>query len=222
MQKELNPTIEKQITLDWQGENLGLGIYKPRHLLRRSGPLLVGVCLDRNSSADKYMPTFHVHCLCAPFLCVSLTLSSQLRTERTEAPDFIEVRWHHEKYKEASARMHRQCLLPLTGDLTLTQVLDAYRAYMSTAMGRLTRMRLYKDVILISVHVGDLRRASTLLDEAIQSTTDDAAFKHVGGRSQFSMDCRNAIDSPEITKQFVLRQIDALKLSKLPFSQLLP
>ena len=221
MPKLLNAAVEKQITREWQAELPSLGIYKPRHLLRRVGPLLVGICLDRDSSANKYMPTFHVHCLCAAFPGVSLMLATQLRTERTEGPDYIEVRLHEDKYNEAAARMARQSLLPMTGDLTLAQVLDAYRKHMTTPMGRLTVMHLYRDMILLSAWVGDQQGVSKLLEEALRSTADDANFRHVGGRTGFETECRKAIANPGSIEQVVQDQVTALKLAELPQSNLL-
>lgn len=222
MPKLLNSAAEKQITRDWQAEIPSLGIFKPRHLLRRVGPLLVGICLDRDSSANKYIPQFHVHFLGIEDTSISLMLSTQLRTERTEGPDYIEVRWHEEKYKEAAARMVRQSLLPMTGDLTLAQVLDAYRKHMATPMGRLTTMHLYRDMILLSAWAGDKQGASKLLEEALRSTTDEAKFRHVGGRTGFETECRKAIGDPESIEQLVQNQIAALKLAELPQSKLLP
>ena len=125
MPKLLTRAVEKQITEDWQREIPSLGIYVPRHLLKRIGPLLVGICLERDSSGNKYKPTFHVHCLGKEAPAVFLTLLTQLRSERSGGPDFIQVRFHKEKYKEAAARMIRQSLLPLDGDLTLEQVIDS-------------------------------------------------------------------------------------------------
>jgi hypothetical protein len=154
---------ETQITADWQREIASLGIYAPRHLLRRVGPLLVGICLDRDSGGEIYKPMFHVHSLCNEFSCVSLTLGSQLRSERSGGPSYIEVKWHQQKYKEAAARMVRQSLLPLEGDLRLEQVIDAYRAYLDSPMGKLQPVLLYRDMILLLAWSGDHEGALGLL-----------------------------------------------------------
>lgn len=89
MPKLLNKSAEKQITADWQREMPSLGIYRPRHLLRRVGLLLVGVLLERDSGRDMYHPMFHVHCMGKALHFVSLTLCTQLRSERFGARDFI-------------------------------------------------------------------------------------------------------------------------------------
>jgi hypothetical protein len=92
---------------------------------------------------------------------------------------------------------------------------------MKTPMGRLTLMHLYRNMILLSAWAGDQQGAATLLDEALQSTTDDSSFRHVGGRAGFEAECRKAIANPEIIEQVVRSQIAALKLTELPHSNLL-
>jgi hypothetical protein len=38
----LTPAWKTKITADWSAAFPGLGVYKPLHLLRRAGPLLMG------------------------------------------------------------------------------------------------------------------------------------------------------------------------------------
>ena len=216
----LTRSNEKQITVDWQQEIPSLGIYAPRHLLRRVGPLLVGVSLDRDSSGEIYKPIFHVHCLGKEFPCVSLTLGSQLRSERSGGPSYVEVKWHEQKYKEAAARMVRQSLLPLEGDLSLGQVIDAYRRCMATPMGKLQPVLLYRDMIILLAWGGDRAGATELLAECLQ-LGDTEGFQHVGGRIGFEDECRRLISQPTIIQDTVMAQIAALGVGELPVSQLL-
>ena len=83
--QRLTKSLEKSIAEDWRQHLTGLAVYQPRHLLRRVGPLHVGVCLDRDSLGDKYKPCFHVHFLGKEFPTVSLTLCTPLDRWR-EAP----------------------------------------------------------------------------------------------------------------------------------------
>jgi len=240
----LTKASEKQITEDWQREIPILAVYEPRWLLRRVGPLLVGICLDRDSGGDIYKPIFHVHCLAHEFPCVSLTLATQLRSERSGGPSYIEVKWHKHKYKDAAARMVRQSLLPLEGDLRLEQVIDAYRRYMGTPMGRLAPVLEYRDMILLLAWSGDPQGALKLLMEALQisdaprevsfnrmqggkvvtqsvQTIEGFNFQHVGGRAAFEAECRKLIGNPALVQQTVDSQIAALGVGNLPVSNLL-
>ena len=224
----LTKSNEKQITEDWQRALPSLGIYRPRHLLRRIGPMLMGICLDRDSGGEIYKPIFHVHCMCTPDDSISLMLGTQLRSDRSGGPDFIQVRFHEDKYKEAAARMVRQSLLPLAGDLRLEQVMDACRHYLSTPMGKFQAAILYRDMILLSAWAGDRASASKLVAECLRLerqtdlASDDAAFRHLGGRAAFEADCRKLIENPALIQQTVDSQIAALGVEHLPVSKLLP
>jgi hypothetical protein len=64
---KLTPALKKTITNDWRALAAQFATYKPMWLARRIGPLVQGICLDRDSSNAAYLPTLHVHCLCCPF-----------------------------------------------------------------------------------------------------------------------------------------------------------
>lgn len=105
----------KAITQDWQDHFPHLGVYKPHHLLRRCGPVLVGLCLNRASSGDIYKPTFHCHCLLRPFPTVSLSLAVQLKAPNG-SDAAISIKFHEAKLAEATAKMRNLALLPLDAD----------------------------------------------------------------------------------------------------------
>ena len=219
--RKLTRSVNRRITEDWRREVPSLGVYRPRHLLRRVGPLLVGICLDRDSGGATYMPCFHVHSLCDEDGTVSLMLRTQLSSDRSGGPDHVPVRWHDERYREAAARMVRQSLLPLEGDLRLAQVLDAYRRYMATPLGRWQSALLYRDMVLLSTWVGDPAQARRLLDEALRVVTDEVCYRPLDGRAAFEQYCRERIARPELVHQTVESQIVALKVGRLPVSDLL-
>ncbi|MCP4591861.1 MAG: hypothetical protein GY842_14085 [bacterium] len=221
MSTTLTKTVEKRITADWQSEIVGMGVHKPRHLLRRVGPVLVGICLDRGSDGMEYLPTFHTHFLGNVFPVVSLTLSTPLRTERNGAEDWIPIRGHADRFPEAAAMMTKVSLLPLDGDLRLAAVLDAYRRYMATPMGRRQTATLYRDMVLLRAWARDANGAHTVLDEGLAGLgNNEAALRHVGGRKAFIAKSREAITQPELIDQTIESQIEALRLGDLPISEL--
>jgi hypothetical protein len=244
MPKTLTKSAEKKITEDWRTMVPSMGVYQPRWLLRRVGPILEGICLDRDSGGDAYRPTFHVHLLGREFPCVSLTLSTQLRSERSGGPDFVQVRWHEDEYQEAARRMARQSLLPLEGDLTLRQLVNAYRGYLATPMGKMQAVPLYFDMVILLAWAGHSEAAQGVLAEClkIESGPRDVAvnridggkvvqkethrlhdpeFRHVGGRDVFEAICQRLIENPTEIQQTVDVQIVALGVSDLPASRLL-
>lgn len=218
----LTSPVARRITRDWAREFPGLGIYKPRWLLRRAGPLLVGICLDKGAASDAYLPCFHVHFLGREFPCVSLTLLTALRSEHSGGPRGIPVRWHDQQYKAAAADLACQVPLPLEGDLPLRQILRAYRDYAATPLGQVEPVLLYRDAILLTAWAGRPRQACWFLRACLWHGFDEARFLRVGGRDAFETDCRRLIVQPALIHQTVQAQIAKLGLERLPASQLLP
>lgn len=216
----LTKSAEKRITQDWMKEIPSLGVYRPRHLLRRVGPLLVGICLERESGGDVYKPMFHVHCLGKEAPAVFLTLLTQIRSERSGGPDFVQVRFHEEKCKEAAARMVRQSPLPLAGDLSLDQVIKAYQTYLPSPLGQAYPVPLYRDMIILSAWGSRRTEAMKFLTECLQ-VGDDIDLQNVGGRAAFEAECRKLIENPALIQQTVDSQTVALGVGNLPVSSLL-
>ena len=225
---KLTPPIEKKITQDWAREFPGMGIYKKRWLMRRAGPLLIGICLDRDSHGDLYKPVFHVFFLARNWngKNPALTLYTELRTVRTNAPDDVEVRWHEKKYLDAVERMKRQSLLPLEGPVVLDQVLQAYREHhrrMPLGCASLTaNVVLMSDVIMLLAWCGRREEAEQALEEVLATVTDESEYRHpYGSRQAFETAMREAIEHPETLREQVERQITRLGVEQLPVSELL-
>src|SRR5438105_15618157 len=147
---KLSPTVRKQITEDWMRCFPDLGIYKPLWLLRRTGPLACGVCLDRDSGNDAYRPTFHVHNLAKVSPVVTLSLAHPLLTATTGVPENIRAVFHAQRFADAAERLHRQAPIPLSGLVRLGDCLQAYRAYMRQPLGRY-RLELFEDILTLFV-----------------------------------------------------------------------
>ena len=221
--QKLTRRIERQISDDWQHEIRSLGVYRPRQLLRRVDPLLVGICLDRDSSGNIYKPCFHVHNLCCPDTEVSLDLWSQLRSGHSGGPDYIEVTLHEERYREAAQRMVAQSLLPLDGDLQLDGVIETYRQYMSSpvGLGLLQRPTLYRDMILLLAWARRGEHAAKVLREATSALgRDDSRYLHLGGRKEFETNCRDAIARPEVIDETIRSEVEKHELESLPVARM--
>jgi hypothetical protein len=106
----------KAITQDWLNHFPGLGRYKTLHLLRRCGPVLVGICLNRASSGDIYKPTFHTHCLLRKAPAISLSLAVQLRSSNG-SDAAITTKLHEARLPNSAAKMKDLALLPMVGDI---------------------------------------------------------------------------------------------------------
>ena len=99
-------------------------------LLRRVGPLVSGICLERDSGNDAYRPTCHVHNLAKESATVSLSLADPLRTVKTGVPQTIKAAFHQQWFPDAAARLQRQAQIPLGGPIHLEDLIRTYRAHM--------------------------------------------------------------------------------------------
>lgn len=167
--KVLTAAASAKITADWQRQFPGLGKYRPLHLLRRVGPLLEGIVLERTSGKDIYRPTFHVHCLAGVFPAVTMTLAHELRSESSGGPDFVSVLHHESQHVEAAARLCRQSPLALKGNLTLEDVLDAYCRYLQRAGTHYDANFLYGDMARVCGWSGQVERANAIVAEGVRA-----------------------------------------------------
>lgn len=218
---KLTPMIARAITSDWHIAIPSLAVYKPRWLLRRVGPLLVGVCLDRDSSGEIYKPKFHAHCLCHSQSFIGLSLCKQLYNPRSGGPTFVALHVHNDRYRECASLMISQALLPLSGDLSFTQVERAYINYVNQPEGWSQSLFLMRDLALMAAWSRLPQRAETLMRECLR-IPEDILFSPWGGRGEFYKACSRQIEDPSLIDQAVSNEIVAHGLGKLPASHLLP
>jgi len=168
--KTMTRSRRAKIASDWQREFPELGIVASGDLFRRVGPILEGITLNPGANGTIYEPIFHVHCLARQFPAITLTLPHPLLTTRTRAPQSITVLHHEARYLEAASRLRSQVPLSLTGNLKLSDVIAAYRAYFAQpGLGYLHSANLlFDDMIRICAYAGDLQQAQALIVEGFE------------------------------------------------------
>ncbi|MDX2642379.1 hypothetical protein PV341_02130 [Streptomyces sp. PA03-1a] len=120
----------RRVTADWAAALPGFDAWKPLHLLRRIGPVVQGVCLDRTTSGNAYIPTAHVHALTRDFPVISLMLGQRLEGASGQ-PERVLFGNHDGEYPAAVDALREQSLLSLSEEPpSLEQVV---RAYLSAA-----------------------------------------------------------------------------------------
>ena len=206
-----------QITKDWQQELPALGIQGPRHLLRRVGPLLVGVSLERYSP-NEYEPTFHVHFLGNVERGFFLTMETGVAPGLRSPEEVIEVSAHKERYKDVARRLVEQAPLSLQGPLTVKEVVEAYRKYSKTR-GTSQVSNLYGDCIKLLSCYGYAAEAEEMLNEILEMPLRDGNFKWFGSRQAFEEQMREAIAHPDTVWETVKQQIEQHKVGKLPYEE---
>jgi hypothetical protein len=221
---KLTAEIKNQIAQDWLDKFPELGIYKPMWLLRRVGPLLVGICLNRDSGNDAYTPIFHVHNLGKSFPTVSLTLYDPLLTMKSKVPQVIKVAFHADHINEAANRMKEQLLIPLSGSVALDDVLSAYCNYMERPMGQYPLL-LFEDILVLLLWCGRSKDAVEQFAEFSQRVAKWSPMLNVlqnaGGFNVWQDKCRSWIADPAQIRRTVNEQIGFHKLSKVPASDLI-
>jgi hypothetical protein len=126
----LTQAAARAITKDWAALFPEFGIWRPLRLLRRVGPWVQGITLERSSAGDDYLPVAHVHALTRPFPTISLTLANPLHY-RAGVAERIMVKHHADSYVDAARRLAECSDLPLDSAPTLPQILSAYHAFIS-------------------------------------------------------------------------------------------
>lgn len=218
---KLSSIVKKQITEDWMACFPELGIYKPLWILRRIGPLVTGICLNRDSGNDAYCPTFHVHNLAKISPVVTLTLAEPLRTVKTGVPDIIRAAFHERRFAEAAERMKMQASVSLSGRVNLGDCLKAYRDYMQKPLGRYP-LSLFEDIVTLFIWCNQKAAAENALWDFEKLVLEwPKSVQPENGVAGWVKQCRSWVESPDIIHSCVTTQIQTLKLQCLPSSDLL-
>lgn len=123
---KLDPSSARRITHDWATAFPGFAVYRPLRLLRRLGPLVQGVTLERSTSGNDYLPTAHVHALTRSFPVISLTLAERM-VGNSGVEQRIKVSDHESSFAWAVERLRNQSHLPLDRAPSLDNILSRYR-----------------------------------------------------------------------------------------------
>lgn len=144
-------------------------------LLKRNGPLLLGIYLERTRSNDVYLPLFHVHALMWPSsdmtlgLCQGLAYKGMARL-REEIP----VKEHELRYEEAAERLATQVPELMATDTTLSRIIRLYWDFVENnrdpAICRFP-LALWADEILLWTWAGETARAQRCFDRALKRMT---------------------------------------------------
>jgi hypothetical protein len=219
---KLTPTVKRKITRDWLGKFPQYGVYKPMWLLRRAGPILLGIILERNRGNDWYYPIFHLHNLASAFPCVSLTLAHNLKTIKTGSREFIEAEFHESKYAEAADRLCHQAPLSCADEIHLSDVLDLYAKGFENPFLAVPTL-LYKDIVTILAWAGARKEAREYLDRALIESSQwrPQAIENEGGLDLWRARLEEAINNPDQVRMVVAEEIIKHRLEKIPSAGLI-
>jgi hypothetical protein len=152
---ELDARSATRITQDWATAFPHFAVYRPLRLLRRLGPLVQGVTLERSSSGNDYLPTAHVHALTRSFPVISLTLAERLLGD-SGVEQRIRVSDHESSFAWAVDRLREQSHLSLDRAPSLGDILARYRDVIlsSQTMGVPSGFIELEDLVLLPAVLG--------------------------------------------------------------------
>ncbi|MEU9290615.1 hypothetical protein AB0D57_39750 [Streptomyces sp. NPDC048275] len=161
---KINNRVARRITSDWVSLFPEFSVWQPLRLLRRIGPVLQGITLDKSTESDQYYPTVHVHSLVQDFPVISLTLAQRLvKSSGIQEP--IEVDRHPEEFRSAAVRLEEQSALSLRQTPELREIVEALRAFAVVAQrGRFPEaIPELRDSVFIPAASGDSEAADESL-----------------------------------------------------------
>lgn len=159
MGRRMTVQDKRRILADWGSVFPEMKPHGSTRLVRRNGPILVGVLLDRESSGESYRPTAHAHCLLSvdgfPSDRITLDLHVPLRTIRTGAVDRIPGTGHEQRWREAADRLARASMVDLRRELTCAEIVAAYRNCRESQSWARSLPRMLESMFLIAAYSGD-------------------------------------------------------------------
>lgn len=113
-----------KVTSDWGRTFDQFAVWRPLRLLRRLGPVVQGITLDRNTAGDAYFPTVHIHVLAVPFPVISLTMGQRLLDDSGAQKQVMFSR-HAEEFRVAVEGVRRQSSLSVDEPPGIVEVVRA-------------------------------------------------------------------------------------------------
>lgn len=166
----MNAAEKKRITADWQREFPALTAHKPMWLMKRHGPLLAGLLLDRTSADERYVPTFHVHNLLAPSPAIVLSLArSAPDVKQPRMARQITLARHEGEYLEAVCFFKQAAPDLDASDLPLSRVTQLHCDFIQEKRDYAVARRcwnIFRDVALLAAWCGHQAYGSESVEAA--------------------------------------------------------
>lgn len=203
---------------DWRKCLPAMRVYKSMMLMKRNGPILVGLWLKENRANTNYTVNPFVHNLVRPTGFVTLTLRYPLRTKRNTYQDDFTLKSHDREFPDACKRLHSQTIFPLGENLSLSEIINAYDTAMQRKLVIDSLEFLYEDILCYLTWCGKRTEAEKRLTKYIRmmSEWEERIFERDGGRNAFFDRLVEIVENPYKHRDICEEQIKILKVDKLP------
>ncbi|CAI3943119.1 unnamed protein product [Commensalibacter communis] len=128
--KRLTASEKKIITSDWKSVLKNYQNYKTLHLIKRNGPILIGVYLQPVYAGEHYVPVFHTHSLMTVAPTIGLSSLICLKGKKG-ANESISVLRHASEFEKLVSAFKKQVPLAFVREL-YCQALDQYYQHFIT------------------------------------------------------------------------------------------
>lgn len=204
--------MKKVVTKDWEGMFPSLRTLKPTRLIRRNGPLLVGICLESGSDPEAYTPIAHFHNLCESFSTISLGLAGRVLNYKG-LPVSIKVKNHTELYEEYANKVKWEFPYTVKNNIDFNEFVIATQKYIT---GRTIPFQHapYSDIITIAAYLGKKDYAIEALENfsAIISEWPERAFNIIGSVEKWRNGLVELVNNAEQLHKTVEQEIIKHKL----------
>jgi hypothetical protein len=190
-------SMKGKVTKDWAGFLPSFEVWKPKHLVRLHGPLVMGICLDAVRSPDAYQPYFHFHALTTPEQSINLSLAGPLLSRGCAYE--VTLRRHDSELNEIVQKLTQQYPLIATKKLT-------YRDYVQTVAnvrsGKHGATRggslplIYRDIVLLAYLCGEVEHAQSEFQAFIEdlAVRPDCNAPYIGGLEKWRAGVESMLD----------------------------
>ncbi|MFD9338152.1 hypothetical protein ACFWBF_27685 [Streptomyces sp. NPDC060028] len=124
--------------------------------MRRIGPVVQGITLDRTTAGDGYFPTAHVHNLARAFPAITLALGQRL-IGSSGMQESVRFSRHSDDFMDAAERLASQSNLSLSIPPTVAEIAKEYTSFAVAQQGKghPPAVDSIEDGILIAAATGD-------------------------------------------------------------------
>jgi len=213
--------MKRSITRDWKEQFPTFIVWKPDRLIKRYGPVLVGICFEPSGSNDDYTPIVHMHNLSIPFPTISLALAGRVLDDKGVIKR-IDITDHEKKYMQFVDQIQLEYPYIDKDKIDFNDLVLATHKYLS---GRyiLHQTSPYNMIITTAVYLGQMEYAMEALNQfkEIISKWPDRAFNIIGSVDKWREGMLEMINKPDEICANVEEEIIKHKLTGIEDQSLL-
>lgn len=216
--KKFKKSDRERFMSDWLKCLPAMRVERSMSLMKRNGPILVGLYLQEDRGSEHYIAVPHVHNLTRPTNFVTLTLAYPLKNRKNTYKEMFTVDSHNREIHDACSRLRRQTIFPLDESLSISQVVKAYDTSISKNLVLDSREKLYEDILSLLTWCGRTAEAEARYAEYIREMSgwEERVFSREGGKLKFFDRLGEIFESPNQLRKICEEQIKFLHVDKLP------